>query len=164
MYNKKNVIKHIPTFQMFSGCQARAALSKSDSSLKFAVTKHSFKKPSQVGWISRAEVRSSFMITTTTAWAREESQVPPQGRLRTPPVGFELETNCFQFYAIANLDKTSLFQNTDHLSRFKFASDAVPGQFTGRFNFRSSWFDILALISTSPCLGSHLGHSGLLPG
>ena len=25
-----------------------------------------------------------------------------------PPVGFELETNRFQFYAIANLDKTSL--------------------------------------------------------
>ena len=24
-------------------------------------------------------------------------------------VGFELETNCFQFYAIANLDKTSLY-------------------------------------------------------
>ena len=27
---------------------------------------------------------------------------------RAPQVGFELETNCFQFYAIANLDKTSL--------------------------------------------------------
>ena len=25
-----------------------------------------------------------------------------------PQVGFKLETNCFQFYVIANLDKTSL--------------------------------------------------------
>ena len=45
----------------------------------------------------RAEVRRSFITTTV----REESQVTPQ-------VGFELETNGFQFYAIANLDKTSL--------------------------------------------------------
>ena len=43
----------------------------------------------------RAEVRRSFITTTV----REESQVTPQ-------VGFELETNGFQFYAIANLDKT----------------------------------------------------------
>ena len=27
---------------------------------------------------------------------------------RAPQVGFELATNCIQFYAIANLDKTSL--------------------------------------------------------
>ena len=27
---------------------------------------------------------------------------------RAPPVGFELATNCIQFYAIANLDKTSI--------------------------------------------------------
>ena len=32
----------------------------------------------------------------------------PGHTTRAPPVGFELETNCFQFYAIANLDKTSL--------------------------------------------------------
>ena len=31
----------------------------------------------------------------------------PGHTTRAPPVGFELETNCFQFYAIANLDKTS---------------------------------------------------------
>ena len=37
---------------------------------------------------------------------QEESQVTPQGA--TAWVGFEQETNCFQFYAIANLDKTSL--------------------------------------------------------
>ena len=48
-------------------------------------------------YIVRAEVRRSFITTTV----REESQVTPQ-------VGFELETNGFQFYAIANLDKTSL--------------------------------------------------------
>ena len=50
----------------------------------------------------RAEVLRSFITTTV----REESQVTvtPQGRHRRPPVGFELETNCFQFYAIANLD------------------------------------------------------------
>ena len=42
---------------------------------------------------SRAEVRRSFIITTV----RDESQVT-----------FELETNGFQLYAIANLDKTSL--------------------------------------------------------
>ena len=46
--------------------------------------------------VFRAEVRRSFITTTV----REESQVTPQ-------VGFELETNGFQFYAIANLDKTS---------------------------------------------------------
>ena len=31
----------------------------------------------------------------------------PGHTTRAPPVGFELETNGFQFYAIANLDKTS---------------------------------------------------------
>ena len=50
----------------------------------------------------RAEVRRSCITTTV----RDESQVTPQG----PPVGFELETNGFQFYAIANLDKTSLLK------------------------------------------------------
>ena len=49
--------------------------------------------------VDRADVRRSFI--TTTVW--EESQVT-----RAPPVGFELETNGFQFYAIANLDTTSL--------------------------------------------------------
>ena len=44
----------------------------------------------------------SFIATTD----REESQVSPQAG--APLVGFELETNGFQFYAIANLDKTSL--------------------------------------------------------
>ena len=39
----------------------------------------------------------------------------PGNTTRVPPVGFELETNCFQFYAIANLDKTShiLFFSVD---------------------------------------------------
>ena len=32
----------------------------------------------------------------------------PGHTTRAPPVGFEPETNGFQFYAIANLDKTSL--------------------------------------------------------
>ena len=32
----------------------------------------------------------------------------PGHTTRAPPVGFELETNSFQLYAIANLDKTSL--------------------------------------------------------
>ena len=32
----------------------------------------------------------------------------PGHTTRAPPVGFELETNSFQFYAVANLDKTSL--------------------------------------------------------
>ena len=32
----------------------------------------------------------------------------PGHTTRAPPVGFELESNGFQFYAIANLDKTSL--------------------------------------------------------
>ena len=31
----------------------------------------------------------------------------PRHTTREPPVWFELEANCFQFYAIANLDKTS---------------------------------------------------------
>ena len=31
-----------------------------------------------------------------------------KGATAPPQVGFELETNCFQIYAIANLDKTSL--------------------------------------------------------
>ena len=33
---------------------------------------------------------------------------------RAPPVGFKLETNCFQCYAIANLDKTSLILQLDN--------------------------------------------------
>ena len=48
------------------------------------------------GGVNFFEIRRSFITTTV----REESQVTPQ-------VGFELETNGFQFYAIANLDKTS---------------------------------------------------------
>ena len=32
----------------------------------------------------------------------------PGHTTRAPPVGFALETNGFQFYAVANLDKTSL--------------------------------------------------------
>ena len=48
-----------------------------------------------------AEVHRSFIATTV----REDSQVTPQGE---PQVGFELQTNSFQCYAIANLDKTSL--------------------------------------------------------
>ena len=57
--------------------------------------------------IGRAEVRRSFITTTV----RDEI---PGHTTRAPPVGFELETNSFQFYAIANLYKTSL------------GNDAVP--------------------------------------
>ena len=32
----------------------------------------------------------------------------PGHTTREPLVGFKLETNCFHFYALANLDKTSL--------------------------------------------------------
>ena len=32
----------------------------------------------------------------------------PRHTTREPQLVFKLETNCFQFYAIANLDKTSL--------------------------------------------------------
>ena len=39
-------------------------------------------------------------------------------RSRAPPVGFELETNSFQIYAIANLDKTSLFRTLKKLDKF----------------------------------------------
>ena len=57
--------------------------------------------------------------TTTTARAPKGGGSPQlyyhdcMGRIpghttSVPPVGFELETNSFQFYAIANLDKTSL--------------------------------------------------------
>ena len=34
----------------------------------------------------------------------------PRHTTRAPPVGFELETNGIQFYAIANLDKTSYLE------------------------------------------------------
>ena len=64
--------------------------------------------PTQNTWFftyGRAEDRRSFITPTV----REESQVTPQ---RAPPVGFELEINGFQFYAIANLDKTSLKRNS----------------------------------------------------
>ena len=44
-----------------------------------------------------AEVRRSFITTGRF----------PGHTTRAPPVGFELEINDFQFYAIANLDKTS---------------------------------------------------------
>ena len=57
----------------------------------------------------KAEIRSSFITTTVRdqrPWS--SSQVTPQGRQRTAQVGFELATNCIQFYAIANLDKTYL--------------------------------------------------------
>ena len=48
----------------------------------------------------KAEVRHSFITTTV------REQIP--GHTTRAPVGFELATNCIQFYAIANLDKTSL--------------------------------------------------------
>ena len=40
---------------------------------------------------------------------------------RVPQVGFELETNGFQIYAIANLDKTSLFRTLKKLDKFSFS-------------------------------------------
>ena len=46
----------------------------------------------------RAEVRRSFITTTVR---------DPGHTTKAPQVGFELETNGFQFYVIANLDKTS---------------------------------------------------------
>ena len=51
------------------------------------------RRPGFSNLVHSAEVRRSFIATTV----RDESQV-------TPPVGFELETNGFQFNAIANLD------------------------------------------------------------
>ena len=36
----------------------------------------------------------------------------PGHTTREPPVGFELATNCFQLYVIANFDKTSLRRAT----------------------------------------------------
>ena len=51
--------------------------------------------------LGRAEVRSSFITTTV------RERIPGHTK-RAPPVVFELEINGFQFYAIANLDKTSL--------------------------------------------------------
>ena len=50
---------------------------------------------------SKAKVRRSFITTTV----RENV---PGHTTRAPPVGFELAANGVQFYAIANLDKTSL--------------------------------------------------------
>ena len=47
----------------------------------------------------RAEVRSSFITTTARI---------PGHTTRAPPIGFELETNGFQFYAIANLNKRTV--------------------------------------------------------
>ena len=44
-----------------------------------------------------------------TAYYHDCSGRIPGHTSRAPQVGFELETNCFQFYAIANLDKTSLY-------------------------------------------------------
>ena len=51
----------------------------------------------------KAEVgrRGSFITTTV------RDKIPGH-TTRAPPVGFELETNGLQFYAIANLDKTCL--------------------------------------------------------
>ena len=62
--------------------------------------------PARAEGYDRAEVRRSFITTTV----RDEI---PGHTTRAPPVGFELETNGFQFYAIANLDKTSLIMKMD---------------------------------------------------
>ena len=43
----------------------------------------------------------------------------PGHTTRAPPVGFELETNGFQLYAIANLDKTSLLIMTETCQPFQ---------------------------------------------
>ena len=62
----------------------------------------------------------------------------PGHTTREPQVGFELETNCFQFYAIANLDKTSLVGNMTVL----ITSDLPPPSLV------SSWIKmILHLLS-----------------
>ena len=45
----------------------------------------------------------------------------PGHTTRALPVGFELETNRFQFDAIANLDKTSLNLTTSQISIFGFS-------------------------------------------
>ena len=46
----------------------------------------------------------------------------PGHTTRAPPVGFELETNGFLFYAIANLDKTSLQHPRPTINKFKLSS------------------------------------------
>ena len=54
--------------------------------------------PEKAAVCQKATVRRSFMTTTV----REKRPTS-----RVPPVGFEQTTNGVQFYAIANLDKTS---------------------------------------------------------
>ena len=58
--------------------------------------------------IYRAEVRRS-------SYYHDCSGRIPGHTTRAPQVGFELETNSFQFYAIANLDKTSLIFQVDYI-------------------------------------------------
>ena len=53
----------------------------------------------------KAEASSSF-ITTTVGEQR------PRSHQRELQVGFQLATNSIQFYAVANLDKTSLLSLT----------------------------------------------------
>ena len=39
-------------------------------------------------------------------WNKRPTGTVPGHTARVPPVRFELATNCIQFYAVANLDKT----------------------------------------------------------
>ena len=64
-------------------------------------------------YVVKAEVRHSFI--TTTVWVFGNNV--PGHTTRVPQVGFELATKCIQFYAIANLDKTSI---TNMLNKMKY--------------------------------------------
>ena len=55
----------------------------------------------------------------------------PRSHHKRPPVGFELETNGFQFYATANLDKTSLY-DVDILT-YNYDYDLIILQYYSRF-------------------------------
>ena len=57
---------------------------------------------------------SQLILTMLVGWRFAAALLPllfrtnPRSHHKGAQVGFELETNSFQFYAIANLDKTSL--------------------------------------------------------
>ena len=69
----------------------------------------------------KAEVRNSFITSTTTV--RESGRISGH-TTRAPPVGFELATNGIQFYAIANLDKTSLKESLEKVTFGHFEETA----------------------------------------
>ena len=68
-----------------------------------------------LAFLFKEEVRGSFITTTVL----EQLNNVPGHSTRAPQVGFELVTNCIQFYAIANLnlDKTSL-QSAEHVTTY----------------------------------------------